>query len=166
MHKRNIVNFTSYLPEKVTKFLNSIHDITFVRKCPNFTLGLYVWRKNIFPGFFLWGRGHGNAPLPSPTPMAGPQAPHRLNPALYGALSPDSTSLGAPALRASAHRSGPSVLLHRCPQIFPMGCLAHPKILAWRPLCSKSSVFSYFEVFFYLPVFSDCKPSPISKVFF
>ena len=28
------------------------------------------------------GGGQGNAPLPSPTPMAGPQAPHQLNPAL------------------------------------------------------------------------------------
>ena len=37
--------------------------------------------ENIFPEFFFVG-GQGNAPLRSPTPMAGPQAPHQLNPAL------------------------------------------------------------------------------------
>ena len=29
------------------------------------------------------GEGQGNAPLPSTTHMAGPQAPHQLNPALW-----------------------------------------------------------------------------------
>ena len=46
--------------------------------------GFYIrpmFDRKIFSGIFLWG-GQGNAPLPSPTPMAGPQAPHQLNPAL------------------------------------------------------------------------------------
>ena len=55
---------------------------TFVRKMPEFYL--MFAEKNIFR-FFLEGGvvGEGNtlAP-PSPTPMAGPQAPHQLNPAL------------------------------------------------------------------------------------
>jgi len=36
--------------------------------------------KKYFPGFFLGVVGEGNPT--SPTPMAGPQAPHQLNPAL------------------------------------------------------------------------------------
>ena len=49
--------------------------------------GFYIrpmFDRIIFSGIFLWGGwgGQGNAPLPSPTPMAGPQAPHQLNPAL------------------------------------------------------------------------------------
>ena len=54
---------------------------TFVRKMPEFYI--VFARKNIFPDFFLGGVvGEGNPLLPSPTPMAGPQAPHQLNPAL------------------------------------------------------------------------------------
>ena len=48
-------------------------------KCPNFTL---FARKNIFRDFGgVVGEENPLAP-PSPTPMAGPQAPHQLNPAL------------------------------------------------------------------------------------
>ena len=51
-------------------------------KCPNFTL---CFPEKIFSGIFFFGGGlWGRATplLPSPTPMAGPQAPHQLNPAL------------------------------------------------------------------------------------
>jgi len=80
MYKQNIWKFTSYLPEKVTKFLNSIHDI--YPKMPEFYIRPMFDRKIFFRDFFVKGGGQGNAPLPSPTPMAGPQAPHQLNPAL------------------------------------------------------------------------------------
>ena len=51
---------------------------TFVRKMPEFYI---VCPKKYFPEF--WGIvGEGNPPAPSPTHMAGPQAPHQLNPAL------------------------------------------------------------------------------------
>ena len=66
------------MPEKVTKFLTSMHDIC--PKMPEFYIRPMFNRK-IFSGIFCGG-GQGNAPLPSPTPMAGPQAPHQLNPAL------------------------------------------------------------------------------------
>ena len=69
-----------YLPEKVTEFMNSIHDIC--PKMPEFYIRPMFDRK-IFCGILFVGWGEqGNAPLPSPTPMAGPQAPHQLNPAL------------------------------------------------------------------------------------
>ena len=51
-------------------------------------------RRKYFPGFFGGVVGEGN-PLPSPTPMAGPQAPHQLNPALR---QTDISAVAAPAL--------------------------------------------------------------------
>ena len=51
----------------------------FARKCPNFTLCL---TKKYFSGIFFFLGGEGNPFPPSPTPMAGPQTPHQLNPAL------------------------------------------------------------------------------------
>ena len=56
---------------------------TFVRKMTEFYT-LFA-RKKYFPGFFFGGRGvvgRATPLLPSPTPMAGSQAPHQLNPAL------------------------------------------------------------------------------------
>jgi len=45
MYKRNIWNFTSYLPEKESKFLNSIHDIC--PKMPEFYIrGGDIWSTN------------------------------------------------------------------------------------------------------------------------
>jgi len=39
-------------------------------------------RKIFFRDLCVCGGGQDNAPLPPPTPMVGPQAPHQLNPAL------------------------------------------------------------------------------------
>ena len=56
---------------------------TFARKMPNFTYCLP--EKKFFRDFFS---GWGATPSPSsPTPMAGPQASHQLNPALIGCLN-------------------------------------------------------------------------------
>jgi len=43
------------------------------------------------------GGGQCNALLPSPTPMAGPQAPHQLNPALGGTKPERGSGAQAPA---------------------------------------------------------------------
>jgi len=57
------------LPEKVTKFLNSIYDIC--PKMPEFYIRPMFDRKIIFRDFFCGGGGQDNTPIPSPTPMAG-----------------------------------------------------------------------------------------------
>jgi len=56
---------------------------------PEFYIRPMFDRKKYFSGIFFVG-GQGNAPLPSLTPMAGPQAPHQLNPALQ--MTPGSRS--------------------------------------------------------------------------
>ena len=71
------------MPEIMYKKINKmpeqiLHDI-----CPESARILrYVCPKNIFRDFWgVVGDGNPIAP-PSPMPMAGPQAPHQLNPAL------------------------------------------------------------------------------------
>jgi len=71
MYKQYIWNFTSYLPVKVTKFLNSIHDIC--PKMPEFYIRPMSDRKIFFRDFFLGGGGVGQRP--SPVRLLRPEVP-------------------------------------------------------------------------------------------
>ena len=66
--------FYMTFPEKLTKFPN------FTRHLPKNARILHCLNEKYFLGFFFFGGG--DSLPPSPTPMAGPQAPHQLNPAL------------------------------------------------------------------------------------
>jgi len=98
-------------------------------KCPNFTSCL---PENIIFLDFLGVVGEGNPLAPSPTPMAGPQAPHQLNPALLWPLKWRShISLNFSSDSAVTHRLSSPVLIFRA--LWVCTCLSPNSITPTSP---------------------------------